>query len=72
MYFHEVVIAEVYGNCSLEILNLFAEGVCEPRQPAAVHTQCVVLFFNVRRGNEIHVRHAANNGFFGSKRVRDE
>jgi len=51
MDFHEVVIRIMQGDRLLEILQFFAEWVREPGQPAAVHPQRVILFFDVRSAN---------------------
>jgi hypothetical protein len=67
--FHEVVITKVQRNRSLKIFKLFAERIGEASQAAAVHTQCVILLFNMRRGNPFNVRHSrifAGDNFAGT------
>ena len=51
MRFHEIVICEIQRNRSFKVFQLFAESICQTRQAAAVHSQRVILLFNVRRGN---------------------
>ena len=57
----EVVICEIQGDRSLKVFKLFTESVREAREPTAVHSQRVILLFNVRRANAAHVRHSAND-----------
>ena len=64
MNFAEVVIREVQSNRSFKIFKLFAERIGQTGQSSAVHTQCVVLLFNVRRGDLSHVGHSDHNRFF--------
>ena len=64
MSFHEIILAEIQRNSSLKILQLFAKGIREARQAAAMHPQRMILLFNVRRTNAIHVGHAGDNRLF--------
>ena len=48
VHFAEIVIRKVERDRRLEVLELLAESVGQPRQPAAVHPQRVVLLLNVR------------------------
>ena len=52
MNLHEVVIRIVQRDCGTEVLNLFGERIREPGQSAAVHSQRVILFFNVAGGDQ--------------------
>lgn len=45
----KVVVGEMEHDCSLKVFQFLAEGVGEPRESAAVHSDCVILFLNVRR-----------------------
>ncbi len=56
----EIVIRNVQRDRCLKVFNFFAECVCQPSEPAAVHPQRVILFLNVRCSNRRHVRRAAN------------
>src|SRR5208282_4248085 len=56
--FAEVVIREIEGNRSLKVFKLLAESVRQAREPAAMHPQRVILFFNVAGGDAANVRHA--------------
>ena len=47
MRFDKVVIAEVQGHCSLKVLKLLAECVREPGKTAAMHTNRMVLLFDM-------------------------
>ena len=47
MRFHEIVIREIQRDRSFKVFKLLAESVCQARQTAAVHTQRVILLFNV-------------------------
>ena len=38
-----------------EIFQFLAESIGEPTQSAAVHTQCMILFFNVACGNQVNL-----------------
>ena len=49
MPFAEVVIREIQRDRSFKVFNLFAESVREARQSAAVHPQCVILFFGIAK-----------------------
>ena len=63
----EIVICEIEGNRSIKVFNLFAESVRQTREAAAMHPQCVILFFDVRRRNARNVWHTRNNrplGFY--------
>jgi len=57
--FAEVVISEIERNRSLKVFLPFAEGVREAREASAVHSQRVVLFFNVGSGNAANIGRAA-------------
>jgi hypothetical protein len=70
MRFHKIIVTEIQCNRSLKVFKLFAESVCEPSQAAAVHPQRVILLFNMRRANPIHVRHTGNNRSFSSYNFR--
>jgi len=41
----EVVIREVEGNRSLKVFDLFAKGIREPGQAAAVHPQRAEMLY---------------------------
>jgi hypothetical protein len=70
MRFHEIVVAQIQGGCSLKIFKLFAEGVVELGETAAVHSQCVILFLNMRYANPIHVGHTGHNRLFSFDNFR--
>ena len=70
MRFHEIIVAEIQRDRSLKVFKLFTECVGEPSQAAAVHPQRVILLFNVRCANPIHVRHTGHNRFFSSHNFR--
>src|SRR5436309_330430 len=61
----KVVIREIQRNRSLKVFQLLTECVCQPRESAAVHSQGVILLFNMRCGNEIHVWHSGNDRALG-------
>lgn len=61
MRLDEIIVAEIQRDRSLKIFKLFAECVREASQTAAMHPQRVILLFNVRRANPIHVRHTGHN-----------
>jgi hypothetical protein len=54
--FHKVVIREIQRNCSLKVLELFAESIREASQTTAMRPQHVILLFNVRCRNPGHRR----------------
>ena len=60
----EVVISEIERDRSLKVFLLFAEGIREARQSAAMHAQRVVLFLNVRRANALRIGRAHNDVLF--------
>lgn len=41
----EIVIREVQGDSGFQVGELLAEGICEPRQPANLHSHSEVLAF---------------------------
>jgi hypothetical protein len=59
--FDEVVICVVQSHSGLEVFQLFAESVGQSGQAAAVHSQCVILFFNVACGDQFNVWLPLNN-----------
>jgi hypothetical protein len=61
----EVVIREVEGNRSLKVFQLSAEWVREPGKASAMHSQRVVLFFNVRSRNAVNIWQPAHDRLFG-------
>jgi hypothetical protein len=66
MRFDEVVISEMERNCSLKIFQFFAESICQSAEPAAMHSQRVILLFNMGSRNQIHIRRALHNRFFST------
>ena len=56
----KVVICEIQRNRSLKVFQLFAESIRQAGKPSAMHSQGVVLLFNVRRGNRRYFRLADN------------
>jgi hypothetical protein len=49
----EVVPSEMQGQGCFQILPFPAESICQPCEPANVHSHCEVLPFDVRRANSI-------------------
>ena len=47
MNFAQVVIREVQGDCSLKILQLFAERIGQTGEPAAMRPQRMILLFDI-------------------------
>lgn len=70
MSFHEIVIREIERDRSFKILKFFAECIREAGQAAAVHTESVILLFNVRRGNAAHVGHSRHDGLLNFDHFR--
>ena len=70
MRFHEIVISETERNRSFKVFQFLAESISQPSETAAMHTERVILLFNVRRGNAIHIRHARNNRLFDADNLR--
>ena len=70
MRFHKIVIREIERNRSLKVFKLFAESIGEAGETAAVHPQGVILLFNVRGCNQIHIRLAANRFLFNLHNFR--
>jgi hypothetical protein len=56
IYFYEIVIAVMKRDGGFEVFNLLRESIRESRQATAVHSQSVILFFNVTCGNQIDNR----------------
>ena len=52
--FHEIVIGKVQRDGGFEIFELFGKGVRQPCESATVHSQRVILFFHVARGDQIN------------------
>ena len=42
----EIVVSEMQGNSRLQMRQFFAEGICQPRQPAKLHPHSEVLPFH--------------------------
>ena len=61
---NEIVISEIQRDRSFKIFNLFAESVRKAGKAAAMYPQCVILLFNVARGNPVNVRRTAHNRLF--------
>ena len=59
--FAEVVIREIQGNRSLKVFKLSAECVRQTGESAAMHTQRVILLFNMARGDSAQIGHTADN-----------
>jgi hypothetical protein len=57
---HEIVVREVQGICGLEIFQLLAESVGQPRQPAHLHPARQILPLDIRDRNHVHVRQSDN------------
>ena len=64
MQLAKIIICEVERDRSFKVFQLFAECVGQPGQPTAVHSQGVVLLFDMRRGNPVHIRHPGNDRLF--------
>ena len=64
MQLAEIIIREIERDRSFKVFQLFAESVGQPRQPAAMHTQRMVLLFDMGGGNAVHVGHTRDNGLF--------
>lgn len=39
----EIVVHEVKGNGVIQIVDLLAETVCQPRKPSHPHSHCQIL-----------------------------
>ena len=60
----EVAISEVQRTCGFQVVQLFAEGVCQPRESANRHSHCEVLPFYVRSAHVFGIRISlANLGY---------
>lgn len=64
--FAEVIISEIESHRSLKVFKLLAESVRESSKTAAMHTERMILLFNVRRGNAIHIGHTGHNSLFNA------
>lgn len=51
--FHEIVISVVQSDRRFEVFQLLRKSVGQPRETSAVHSQCVILFFDMACRNQI-------------------
>src|SRR5437016_6267296 len=51
----EVVIGEMQSDSGFQMRQLFAESICQPRQPAKLHPHGEVLPFHVRRADMVGI-----------------
>ena len=61
----EVIVCEVQGDRSFKVFQLLTESVGQTGESAAMHPQRMILLFDMRRANRVHVRHAANQSLLG-------
>ena len=60
----KVVVSQIQRNSSFKGSQLFVECVCQARESSAVHSQRVILFFNVGCCDAFRVWHSVHDDLF--------